>query len=248
MAYVDEALKLDARALMAVAMQTGRQGTYEVRLSYPTGHVLCGDLREDPDRAVSAYITVKWPTRAGDPASGDVLVGYRLWGDQPTAQTVTPTGTPAKVGGWLWRFTCPETEQQVQAVYLAPGGDSFVSRKAAGLKSRRTTPADRYLRRCFKLMHKLKTDHPGPGIGKPPGMSNRTFDKLDWQLTKEHTRYLSAMLGKPAPDFPDEEPVPAKRPPPPTLPRAPRVDHSRYFRDKSGALKLRARYKTKFAM
>ena len=78
MAYVDEALKLDARALMAVAMQTGRQGTYEVRLSYPTGYTVCGDLREDPDRAVSAYITVKWPTRAGDPASGDVLVG---WGD-----------------------------------------------------------------------------------------------------------------------------------------------------------------------
>ena len=79
-------------------------------------------------------------------------------------------------------------------------------------------------------------------------MSDRTFDKLDWQLTKEHTRFLSAVLGKPAPDFPDEEPAPAKRPPPPTLPRAPRVDHSRYFRDKSGALKLRAKYKTKFAM
>jgi hypothetical protein len=106
MAYVDEALKLDARALMDLAMQTGRQGTYEVRLSYPTGHVKCGDLRENPDRVVSAYITVKWPTRAGDPASGDVLVGYRLWGDRPAAQTVTLTGTPAKVGGWLWRFTC----------------------------------------------------------------------------------------------------------------------------------------------
>jgi hypothetical protein len=245
MAYVDEALKLDARALMAVAMQTGRRGTYEVSLSLPTGYILCGDLRENPDRAVSAYITVKWPTRAGDPASGDVLVG---WGDQPTAQTVTLAGTPAKVGGWLWRFTCPEKEQQVQTVYLAPGGDRFVSRAAAGLNDRRTTPADRYLRRCFKLMQKLETDHPGPGIGKPPGMSNRTFDKLDWQLTKELTRFFSAVLGKPAPDFPDEEPAPAKRPPPPTLPPASRFNHSRYFRDKSGALKLRAKYKTKFAM
>jgi hypothetical protein len=248
MAYVDEALKLDARALMAVAMQTGRQGTCEVRLSYPTGYIVRGDLRENPDRVVSAYITVKWPTRAGDSASGDVLIGYRLWGDRPAAQTVTLTGTPAHVGGWLWRFTCPKTEHQVQAVYLAPGGDSFVSRKAAGLKYRRTTPADRCQRRCLKLMKKLKTDHPGPGIGKPPGMSDRTFDKLDWQLTKEHTRFLSAALGKPAPDFPDEEPAPAKRPPPPTLPRAPRVDHSSYFRDKSGALKLRAKYKTKFAV
>ena len=89
MAYVDEALKLDARALMGVA---SLQGAYEVRLSYLTGHVKCGDLRENPDRAVSAYITVKWPTRAGDPASGDVLVGYCLWGDRPAAQTVTLTG------------------------------------------------------------------------------------------------------------------------------------------------------------
>jgi hypothetical protein len=112
MAYVDEALKLDARALMDVA---SLQGAYEVRLSYLTGHVKCGDLRENPDRAVSAYITVTWPTKAGDPASGDVLVGYCLWGDRPAAQTVT-----LKVGGWLWRFTCHETEQQVQAVYLAP--------------------------------------------------------------------------------------------------------------------------------
>ena len=115
MAYVDEALKLDARALMDVA---SLQGAYEVRLSYLTGHVKCGDLRENPDRAVSAYITVTWPTKAGDPASGDVLVGYCLWGDRPAAQTVTLS--PAKVGGWLWRFTCHETEQQVQAVYLAP--------------------------------------------------------------------------------------------------------------------------------
>jgi hypothetical protein len=86
MAYVDEALKLDARALMGLA---SLQGAYEVRLSYLTGHVKCGDLRENPDRVVSASITVKWPTRAGDPASGDVLVGYRLWGDRPAAQTVT---------------------------------------------------------------------------------------------------------------------------------------------------------------
>jgi hypothetical protein len=248
MAYVDEALKLDARALMAVAMQTGRQGSYGVRLSRPTGYIMCGDLRENPDRVVSAYITVKWPTRAGNPASGDVLVGYCLGGDQPAAQTVTLTGTPAQVGGWLWRFTCPETEQQVQAVYLAPGGGSFVSREAAGLKDRRTTPADRYQRRCLKLMHKLKADHLGPGIGKPPGMSDRTFDKLDWQLTKAHTRYLHAVLGKPAPDFPDEEPAPAKRAPPPALPRASRFNPSSYFRDKSGALKLRAKFKTKFAM
>jgi hypothetical protein len=106
MAYVDEAVKLDARALMGVASQTGRQCTYEVRLSYLTGHVVCGDLRENPDRAISAYITVKWPTRAGNPASGDVLVGYRLSGDRPAAQTITLTGTPAKVGGWLWRFAC----------------------------------------------------------------------------------------------------------------------------------------------
>jgi hypothetical protein len=52
--------------------------------------------------------------------------------------------------------------------------------------------------------------------GKPPGMSDRTFHKLNDQLTKEDIRYMCALLGKADPEFCDEEP-----PAPPKHPAAP---------------------------
>jgi len=143
-----------------------------------------------------------------------------------------------------------ETRQQIPALYLAPDGDRFLSREAIGLKDRRAhSKADRALRRGFKLMQKLQTDHWGPGVGKPPGMSDRMFDKLEWQLIKEHIRYLCAGLGKPDPEFHDEEPPP----PPKHPPRQPRRDNvvrdqSIYFRDRSGTLKMRAKFKKKFGL
>jgi hypothetical protein len=240
MAYLDEALKLDVRTLMALAMKSGKKTAYSIEISCPTGQVICGDLRDSPDRVAKASITVNWPMQTGDSVTGGILLTYRGWDDRAAEQTIYLVGTPAKVGGWLWRVTCPDTGQQVQALYLAPDGDRFVSREATGLKYRRAnTKADRALRRCFKLAHKLETDHFGPGIGKPPGMSHRTFDKLEWQLTKEHIRYLCALLGKPDPEFPDEEPTTLKRRPLPAL--LPGFAHqSNYYRDKSGAIKLRA--------
>jgi hypothetical protein len=236
MAYLDEALKLDVRALMALAMKNGKKSAYSILISCPTGQVICRDLRNGPDRVATASITVNWPTKAGDPVSGGIFLNYRGWDDRPAAQMVYLSATPAKVGGFLWGVTCPETRQQVQALYLAPDGDRFLSREATGLKYRRAnTKAGRALRRCFKLMRKLKTDHFGPGIGKPPGMSDRMFDRLEWQLTKEHIRYLCALFRKPDPEFHDEEPVTPKRSPLPALPHLPRVAHqSNYFRDKSG--------------
>ncbi|WP_291686843.1 hypothetical protein [Bradyrhizobium sp.] len=247
MQYLDEALKLDVRSLMAVAMKTGKQSAYSITLSCPTGQVICRDLRSSPDRVATVSITVNWPTKTGDPVSGGIFLTFRGWADRATEQTLYLSGTPAKVGGWLWRATCPETRQSVQALYLAPDGDRFLSRDATGLKYRRADPgAARYLRRCFKLAQKLKTDHFGPGIGKPRGMSDRTFDKLEWQLKKEHIRYLCAILKKTDPEFHDEDPVAPKRPPLSALRRAPRVNCSNYSRDKSGAIKLGARLETKF--
>jgi len=196
-------------------------------------------------------ITVNWPTKAGEPVSGGILLNYRGWDDRAAEQTVYLSGTPAKVGGWLWRVSCPETGQQAGVLYLAPDGDRFLPREATGLKYRRArSKRDRALRRCFKLMQKLQTDHFGPGIGQPPGMSDRMFDKLEWQLIKEHIRYLCAGLGKPDPEFHDEEPPPPKHParPPRQLDRSMVRDPSVYFRDRSGTLKMRAKFKKRFGL
>ena len=157
------------------------------------------------------------------------------------------SGTPAS--GWLWRVSCPETRQQVPALFLAPDGDRFLSREAIGLKYRRVhTKAGRALRRCLKLMQKLQTDHFGPGIGKPPGMSERTFNKLEGRLIKEDMRRLCALLGKDDPEFPDEDPPPPKPPPQPRRLRSMVRDPSVYFRDKSGTLKMRPKFEKKLGL
>jgi len=250
MPYLDEALKLDVRSLMATAMKGGKQSAYSITISCPTGQVICRDLRDSPDRVATVTITVNWPTKAGEPVSGGILLNYRGWDDRAAEQTVNLTGTPAKVGGWLWRVSCPETRQQAGVLYLAPDGDRFLPREATGLKYRRAhSKAARALRRCFKLMQKLQTDHYGPGIGQPPGMSDRMFDKLEWRLKKEHLRYMCALLGKPDPEFHDEEPPRPKRPPPPRrLHRSMVRDQSVYFRDKSGTLKMRAKFEKKIGL
>ena len=78
-------------------------------------------------------------------------------------------------------------------------------------------------------------------------MSDRTFDKLDWQLTKEHMRYMCALSGKADPEFHDEEPPPPKhaaQQPQRSMVR----DQSVYFRNKSGTLKMRAKFEKKFGL
>jgi hypothetical protein len=200
MLYLDQALKLDVRSLMAVAMKSGQQSAYSITIRCQTGQVICRELRDSPDRVAT------------------------------------------------WRVSCPETRQQVPALYLAPDGDRFLSREATGLKYRRAnSKADRALRRGFKLMQKLQTDHWGPGIGKPPGMSDRVFDRLNDQLTKEHIRYMCALLGKADPEFDDEEPPPPKHTAqqPRQLHRSMVRDPSVYYRDKSGTLKMRAKFEKK---
>ena len=56
--------------------------------------------------------------------------------------------------------------------------------------------------RALLSMETLRSDRStplGPGIRKPPGMSDLVFDKLNYQLTKEHIRYMCARAGLTAP-------------------------------------------------
>ena len=243
MAYVEEAFKLDVRAIMSAALKTGKKSQYSVTISCPTGYLISVDLHENADRVATASITVNWPENAEDQVSGGIFLEYRGYEGRAAEQTLYLTGTPAKIGGWQWTVRCPETKQELQALYLAPDGDRFLSRAAAGLKYQQArSKRARALKRGLKIMQKLKTHHWGPGIGKPPGMSSRKFDKLNYQLTKEHIRYLSGCLGSGDPEFYDEEP-PANAKHPPARPSSVGGDHLRFIRDKTGNLTRRAQYK-----
>ena len=79
-------------------------------------------------------------------------------------------------------------------------------------------------------------------------MSERMFDRLNDQLTKEHIRYLCALSGKADPEFYDEEPPPPPKHAARQLQRSMVRDQSVYFRDKSGTLKMRAKFKKKFGL
>jgi hypothetical protein len=102
--------------------------------------------------------------------SRGILMNYCGWDDRAAQQTVYLTRTPSKVGGWLWRVSCPEPrQQQVQALHLAPGGNRFLSREATGLKFRRIgSKADRALRRGSKLVQKLQTGFGDQGLTNRP--------------------------------------------------------------------------------
>ena len=65
MAYLDEALKLDVRSLMALAMKGGKQSAYLITISRPTGQVICRDLRDSPDRVVAGQLSRNQATGSG---------------------------------------------------------------------------------------------------------------------------------------------------------------------------------------
>jgi len=75
---------------------------------------------------------VNWPTKAGEPVSAGILLNYHGWDDRAAEQTVFLTGTPAKVGGWLWRVSCPKRGNRSQR---------FIWRQTATVGDRPERPA-----------------------------------------------------------------------------------------------------------
>src|SRR5450631_1277395 len=55
MAYLDEALKLDVRSVMASVMKGGKRSAYSTTISCQTGQVICRELRDSPDRVATDH-------------------------------------------------------------------------------------------------------------------------------------------------------------------------------------------------
>jgi hypothetical protein len=255
--YLDEARSIDARRVMSAALKSGRRDGYDRTVDWPDP--VCRD--EGAFLHPTLTIDVQWPAVATDPVYGTVLIRYPGTNGQVVEQRVQLTGTPARIGGLRWQFTCPDTKRQVRILYLAPDGDRFQSREAADLKPRRLSKIERYQRNYYRLAGQLQTGPWGPVIAKPANMTEETYDRLCDQLERAQIRLLCAALGRPEPEFWDTEPKLAKpesskiesRPKPrpelrslckllsksPAKSAARNVARGRYFRNKSAALQLR---------
>jgi hypothetical protein len=256
--YLDEARSIDARRVMSAALKSGRREGYDRTFEWPDP--VCRD--QGAFLHPTLTIDVQWPASATDPVHGTVLIRYPDLDGRVIEQTLELQGTPARVGGWQWQFSCPDTKRQVRTLYLAPDGKRFQSREAAQLKSRRLSKVERHQRNYYQLVCKLQTGQWAPVIAKPANMTERIYHKLCNELEHAHIRLLCAVLGRPEPEFWDTEPKRAKpkssyrsRPEPrstsackslsksPSRSAARNAARARYFRGKSGALQLRSNLK-----
>jgi hypothetical protein len=245
MHHSDEASKLDVRELMVEAMRLGRLERYDATFPLNETKEIFTGVIDKASRKVSVTITVAWPTDRTGQVRGQMLVRYPAWDGRIAEQMLPFEGVPAKIGAWRWRTTCPNTGEQVQNLYLVPDGDRFVSRKAAQIKTRPLrTREERHWRRCEKLMAKLKTTHPGPGITKPKGMTEREYLGLCYDLTCEHLRFLCAVFKLPPPAILGDEPLPTRKRKP--CRSNPTAGRAMFYRDRSGVLHIRAKLKRRF--
>ena len=108
MPYVEEAFKLDVRAIMSAALKTGKKSQYSVTISCPTGYLISVDLHENADRVATASITVNWPENAEDQVSGGIFLEYRGYEGRAAEQTLYLTGTRQKSAAGNGRSGVPK--------------------------------------------------------------------------------------------------------------------------------------------
>src|SRR5207247_1477189 len=107
---------------------------------------------------------------------------------------------------WRWRATCPDSRELVQVVYFSPSAGQFVSRKVAGVKSRRVNWSKvryRHWDRMWAIMNELEVNHLGCWAPRPLWMTEARFERLTQELVMEDIRRMNAGLGLEAPDFGD---------------------------------------------
>jgi len=97
MHYVDQAMKLDVRAVMAKAMKSGKQAEYSLIIGRETGPLLRADLRSGPVVGTRVLVTVNWPANPNEIVSGGIQLNYYAWDGRETEQTLFLTGTPARM-------------------------------------------------------------------------------------------------------------------------------------------------------
>jgi hypothetical protein len=184
---------------------------------------------------------MSWPAKISDCARGLVWIDHEHL--KQVGQILILTGEPTKAGGWIWKFTCPLSKRQVQVLYLDVARERFVSRYAIERKLRPRRPRTRRLWQNWLEAVETKSDFSlegpnaltaaGRGIieifDKAIDLRKRLYYYAENNLPKltlldvgiaSRVATLKARRGRANPDWP-------------------------YYRDKSGALRMKAKFRKK---
>lgn len=123
---ISKPLSMDARELMSRA-QRDQESVYNWSLASRNGRLVVCDDAVQRARSTSLLITVNWPKTFNARVTGVLWVTNSKW--NMLAHPIQLTGEPKRAGGWLWRFTCPNSHRLVQTLYLDKESEQFVSRE-----------------------------------------------------------------------------------------------------------------------
>jgi hypothetical protein len=105
----------------------------------------------------------------------------------------------SKIGGVRFVTKCPETQQIVRSLYLAPWNEEFRSRHALDLRyySKVAPPVEQAGARVEKLGHPLGLDPYSTTIGpvRPKHMHRKTFSYLSHQLHEAQMSEYAFLFG-----------------------------------------------------
>ncbi len=234
-------VRLDARAVMDEVAECEPQKTYLLSFRLVGDRIAPSNLAPKSIKQGTLLIEMTWPTKSSGCARGLVWIDHDHL--KRVGQILILTGEPTKAGGWIWKFTCPLSRRQVQVLYLDLGSERFVSRHAIEKKLPERRPRTRRLWRNWKEACETKAEFclDGPGAQTAGGRTIiETFNKTI-ALTARLFYYRENHLPKVTiinVGYASLMATLKKR-------RARANPAWPYYRDKSGALRMKAKFKKK---
>lgn len=197
-------ISMDARELMSRA-ERDQESFYNWSLTSRNGRLVVCDDAVQQARSPSLMMTVNWPKTVNARVTGLLWVTNSKW--NMLARPIQLTGEPKRAGGWLWRFTCPNSHRLVQTLFLDKAAERFVSREAVGRPRRRNNSA-RIVRHFMTLMDLGNLaggidDNFSP-IARPEHMSQEIFEALKDAMASQFICLHLAVCNMPEPSFGDD--------------------------------------------
>ena len=237
-------VRLDARDVMDLIGESEPRKTYGLSFRLVGDKIVPSKLAPKSIFQGTFLLEMRWPTRSSDCARGLVWIEHDHL--KRVGQILIVTGEPTKAGGWVWKFTCPLSKRQVQVLYLDLASERFVSRHAIEKKLPQRRPRTRRLWRNWMKACDTKAAFclDGPGAQSAGGWA--IIEIFDETIDQAARLYYYRENHLPKMTLIDVGYASFKA----TLKkRRPRANLTwPYYRDKFGALRMKAKFRKKFSV